>query len=137
MNNSIYKLTREQSVWAKRRKQGLASEGLRRLIVKQKGRCALSCAKMVFDKKQGTPEKDGKGVHPLYAAVDHVSPGDSSEFQLVCYALNDLKGHLPKDCFMALAKTKPWRRLMRKWKQQSERAANNRSAFRNLLRRPA
>lgn len=132
--SDMYKLTKEQNIWAKRRKQEQAPEALRRLIIRQKGRCALSEVKMIFDKKKGTPEKGGKGCHPLYAAVDHVSPGDSNKFQLVCYALNDLKGHLPEDCFMALAKTEPWLRLMRKWGSQAKKAPNNRAAFKNLLR---
>lgn len=130
----MYKLSRTQKAWASKKKQGLPPSALRTLVIRQKGRCALSQVKMVFDKKKGTPVQGGKGCHPLYAAVDHISPGSRIHFQLVCYALNDLKGHLPRDCFQALTPTSPWRNLMKKWRGQAQKGPNNRKAFKNLLR---
>jgi hypothetical protein len=52
----------------------------------------------------------------------------------VSYALNDLKGHLPLDCFIALSRTQSWQRLMKAWRRQQLRNDANRDAFRALLR---
>jgi hypothetical protein len=43
---------------------------------------------MIFEKEHGTPKVNTTGCHPLYAGVDHISPGNQG------YDLNDLKGHL-------------------------------------------
>jgi hypothetical protein len=51
-------------------------------------RCPLSGALMIFEKEHGTPKVNTTGCHPLYAGVDHISPGNQG------YDLNDLKGHL-------------------------------------------
>ncbi len=60
--------------------------------------------------------KDGHGVHPLYPAVDHIECGNQSgSCQIVCYALNDVKGNLPHDCFEALRQAEAWSELMGKW----------------------
>lgn len=128
-------MTKFQREWASKRKQKVSPPKLRLLVEKNRGCCGLSGAKMIFNKKQGTPQKEGNGCHPLYAAVDHISPGNpQAGFQLICYALNDLKGHLPLACFKALSKTKAWKELMRKWKQQAQKNTNSRGIFRNLIR---
>ena len=135
-----FKLTEEQECWASKRRQGVSPKRLREMLVAQKGRCALSDVPMVFDKKECTPEPGGRGCHPLSPAVDHVDPGNRrGPRQVVCYALNDLKGHLPVDCFEALQRTKAWKRLMDAWRKQakrppSNRDPSNREAFRQLLR---
>jgi hypothetical protein len=85
--------------------------------------------------RQRTPVKGGPGYHPLCPAVDHKDPGNpNGGFQIVCYALNDLKGHLPVECFDALSGTDAWRRLMLSWKEQAEKEPTNRDALRRLLR---
>lgn len=90
---------------------------------------------MVFDPKKGTPVKGGEGCHPLYPAVDHIDPGNpAGGYQIVCYALNDLKGHLPYDCFKALQSTDAWKKLMKMWVDQAEHDNKDREAFRRLLR---
>lgn len=128
-------LTDQQQKWAAKRKQGVAPKTLRDLLNKQKGRCALSGVNMIFDKNEGTPMKGGRGCHPLYAAVDHKDPGNpNGDYQIVCYALNDLKGHLPPDCFKALQETNEWKKLMSKWRKQAKNKVSDREAFKRLLR---
>jgi len=120
--------------WAARRRQGLSPTQLIDLLIRQEERCALSGAPLLFDKTQGTPQKDGLGVHPLYPAVDHIECGTGERgYQIVCYALNDVKGHLPFDCFEALARTEPWKDLMRRWSSQAASDPLNREAFRRLI----
>jgi hypothetical protein len=105
------------------------------LIVRQEARCAFSGAHLKFDAPSGTPISDGAGCHPLYAAVDHCSPGsDEKGHQIVCYDLNDLKGHLPFECFEDLRVTPSWQRLMAKWRQQAESDPDNRGMFLALRR---
>ena len=89
---------------------------------------------MVFDRFAGTPQKGGLGVHPLYPAVDHIECGTVKRgYQIVCYSLNDVKGHMPFDCFEALTNTGPWKELMQRWKSLAENDPNNREAFRKLI----
>ena len=128
-------LTSEQERWASKRRQGVARTLLRCILIKQGGKCALSGVEMVFDVSEGTPVKGGKGCHPLYPAVDHIDPGNpEGGHQIVCYALNDLKGHLPQGCFDALAESDAWTTLMRLWRQQADKDSSDRSAFMKLLR---
>ena len=129
-------LTEEQKKWAERGKRGASAAELRALVVKQSGLCALSSVTLLFNKKKdGTAIAEGEGCHPLYAAVDHIDPGNpKGGHQIICYALNDLKGHLPVECFEALKGTEAWRDLMRRWRELAERDSTNRKAFRRLLR---
>ncbi|APH11925.1 hypothetical protein ASJ33_01530 [Dehalococcoides mccartyi] len=134
-SDKSYSLSDVQKVWAQRAKQGLSSSELQKLIIKQEGRCALSGALMIFDKTWGTPKINGQGCHPLYAAVDHISPGNREHgHQLVCYDLNDLKGHLPKKVFTELQNTSAWKDLMQQWRSQSENDPTNIAAFKALLK---
>lgn len=132
-----YELTCEQKIWAASKKQGVAPSELKKLIRKQKGRCALSKVELRFNKQRdGTPGKGkGKGCHPLYAAVDHIFPKEKP-CQLVCYDLNDLKGHLPYKIFKDLKRTKSWRELMKKWRRAARTDPENISAFKFLLKDP-
>lgn len=128
-------LTEQQKKWAARGRQGVSATSLRELLIRQDGRCALSGVKMIFDSKEGTPISGGRGCHPLYPAVDHIDPGNAvGGHQIVCYALNDLKGHLPPDCFKALSATKAWQKLMDKWRDQAQKDNADREEFRRLLR---
>lgn len=111
-------LTLEQRHWASRAKQGVPPSELSRLLIKQGGLCAISGVTLLFDRIERTPVKGGRGCHPLSPAIDHIDPGDSDGgFQVVCYALNDLKGHLPVECFRALKQTNAWLGLMRAQKR--------------------
>jgi Fe-S cluster biosynthesis and repair protein YggX len=133
--NKSYSLSDVQKVWAEKAKQGLNPSKLQKLIIKQRGRCALSGALMIFDKTWGNPNINRQGCHPLYAAVDHVSPGNKEHgHQLVCYDLNDLKGHLPKKIFIELQKTSAWNNLMQQWRSQSENNPMDIGAFKELLK---
>jgi hypothetical protein len=129
-------LTDEKKRWASKKRQRASAKTLLELLISQKGRCALSGVKMIFDNNEGTPVSGGRGCHPLYPAVDHKDPGNPvGGHQIVCYALNDLKGHLPPDCFTALKKTKAWKKLMEMWLKQARGIGrNNREAFRKLIR---
>lgn len=132
-----YKLSSAEEAWASKRRQGCSETKLRNLLIAQGGRCAFSGVRFVFDRRLGTPVAGGDGCHPLYPAVDHVIPGDNrGGWQLVCYDLNDLKGHLPDECFRALVETDAWKRLMTRWKEQADQNPLDREAFRRL-RRPA
>jgi hypothetical protein len=113
-----YKLTPAQKQWASKKRQGVTAERQREILIGQKGVCALSGAAMLFDSKECTPKKNGPGCHPLCPAVDHIDPGSpTGGFQIVCHALNDLKGHLPVECFDALRATKAWDKLMPRQRQ--------------------
>lgn len=103
------------------------------LIKKQNGRCALTDAKLLFGAKNGTPKKGGPGSHPLYAAVDHVKPQSKEHgFQILCYDINDLKGHLPPILFNALIKTEEWKSFVKEWKELAGSFAD-RQMFKELI----
>lgn len=128
-------LSEQQEKWASKRRQDVAKTLLRSTLIAQGGRCALSGVEMIFDNAEGTPVSGGKGCHPLYPAVDHIDPGNpKGGHQIVCYALNDLKGHLPPDCFKALSETPAWQSLMEQWRRQAQKDKTDRVAFMRLLR---
>jgi len=73
-------------------------------------------------------------LHPLYRAVDHIECGNVERgCQVVCYALNDVKGHIPFECFEALKRTTEWKELMEQWREQAEKNPHDRQAFRGLI----
>lgn len=133
-------LTDDHRRWARSRQRtyGGSTKDYLLLICKQGGRCAFSNVPLIFAASEGGGSiPGGRGCHPVYAALDHCAPGsDCQGFQVVSYALNDLKGHLPIDCFAALCRTAAWRRLMRAWRRQHRRDISDREAFRSLLRVP-
>lgn len=125
----------EQKKWASKSRQGAKKEILLELLKKQEGKCAISKVEMIFKPVEGRPVKGGRGCHPLYPAVDHIDPGNSNGgYQIVCYALNDLKGHLPVDCFNQLMRTSAWKKLMKQWADQAQKDWTDREAFKKLLR---
>jgi hypothetical protein len=137
MMEILFALTADHHRWAKSaaRKYGYGKSYWLELVKQQKGRCGFSDAQLLFDVASGTPIAGGAGVHPLYAAVDHCSPGcDDLGHKIVSYDLNDLKGHLPPDCFRDLCDTPSWRKLMAKWRAQAEKSTENREAFRAIRR---
>ena len=130
MKEDAYKLTPAQAEWASKRKHRLSPSRLKELIKQQKGRCALSGAEMIFEKEYGNPNINISGCHPLYAAIDHISPNnDRYGHQLVCYDLNDLKGHLPHKIFKELQLTEAWRQLMNEWRSLAEKNPMDIEAF--------
>jgi len=133
-----FTLTNDHARWASsaRRRYGRPPEYWHELIEEQNGCCKLSGAKLLFDSQSGTPVTGGEGCHPLYAAADHIDPGKSdSEIQLVCYDLNDLKGHMPRPLFDALCRTKEWQDFIRCWKSIADQSSEDRSAFKELISR--
>lgn len=123
--------------WAKnhQRRYGRTQAYYLDLIIRQAGLCAFSGVALRFDAASGTSTADGIGCHPLYAALDHSAPGsDAQGHQVVSYALNDLKGHLPHDCFLALVQTPAWQSLMTEWRRQADEDADDREGFYSLLR---
>ncbi len=132
-----FAITEDHKRWARgaQRKYGRRTQDWVDLIKHQQGRCALSGAPLLFEAVHGTAIAGGLGVHPLYAAVDHVSPGrDHHGHQIVSYDLNDLKGHLPVAIFDELRICSSWRRLMRAWRAQAIKNPHDRQALRRLRR---
>lgn len=128
-------LTKDQERWCKskaRRYQGGIAR-FRDLLKDGEVKCALSEVPVLFDSDSGTA-KEGRGVHACYATIDHISPGTENEgLQVVCYALNDLKGHLPYDCFIALKDTEAWDELMEQWREQAKKEPLDSKAFYKIL----
>ena len=135
MANADMELNQQQKKWASKPHQRVPPKKLQEILIKQEGRCNLSDVKIIFDTKKGTPKSGGRGCHPLYPAVDHIDPGNpDGGYQIVCYALNDFKGHLSLECFKALRRTKAWRMLMDRWRKQAVRDKSDIEAFKRLLR---
>jgi hypothetical protein len=135
MTKDDYELTSAQAEWASKRRHRLSPSKLKELIKKQKGRCALSEAQMIFEKEYGNPNINTSGCHPLYAAIDHISPNDDRYgHQLVCYDLNDLKGSLPYKIFKELKATRAWQQLMNEWRLLAEKDPMDIEAFKKLLK---
>ncbi len=130
-----FRLNAMQERWASKGRQGASAALLKRILIEQQALCGLSHAPLLFDLSECTPQKGGRGCHPLCPAVDHIDPGNpTGGFQIVCYALNDLKGHMPPECFDVLRASEPWRTLMMKWKAQAEKDPKDRDALMRLLR---
>jgi hypothetical protein len=90
---------------------------------------------MLFEKEYGNPNINTNGCHPLYAAIDHISPNnDIYGLQIVCYDLNDLKGHLPYKIFKELELTKAWQQLMKEWRLLAEKTPMNIGAFKEAVK---
>lgn len=138
MRPNGFQFTGEHRRWARNRQRtyGGSIADYLALIATQNGRCAFSDVPLVFASANGGGYvSGGLGCHPLYAALDHCAPGSICHgIQIVSYALNDLKGHLPLECFIALSGTPAWQRLMEAWRRQQIRNAADRAAFRALLR---
>jgi hypothetical protein len=132
-------LPTDQEAWVVRHggRYGIRRHELRERISQTRGRCEWSNAPLYFEASEfGTAKESGVGCHPLYAAIDHSAPGMIEHgFQIVSYALNDIKGHLPLSCFAALKRTHAWKEFMKKWHHQSSINPQDRTAF-TLLRRP-
>jgi len=110
-----FKLTKQMRDWVKSKRRVLSEEALVNLLEETQGRCALSQVKMRFDAKE----------HLLYASVGYISPANKEKgYQIICRGLNDIKGHLPFDCFEALQGTEAWKSLMRAWRYQWEISKN-------------
>ncbi|WP_367870855.1 hypothetical protein [Luteolibacter sp. Populi] len=127
-----YQTTEDQGRWAanSKKRYGRTKQYYLELIRTQEGRCAFSGVPLLFDPALGTAKKGGAGCHALYAALDHTAAGcDDLGHGIVCYALNDIKGHLPHDCFVALRETGAWQQFMAKWRVQSEQDSLDTTAF--------
>lgn len=137
---SCFQISAEHRRWAAARKRthGGSTADYVALIAAQNGKCAFSDVPLIFDRAHGGGYTPGcTGAHPIYAALDHCAPGSRCHgFQVVSYALNDLKGHLPLDCFRELTQTSSWQRLMTAWRDQQHLDVTDRKAFRALLRPP-
>ena len=135
-----FELTADHYRWAKRarRKYGQSKEYWLELIARQCGRCAFSGAPLFFNSAAGTPVAGGHSQHPLYAVVDHSWPGsDQHGHEIVSNDLNDLKGHLPPELFAAQQRTKAWKQMMIRWREEAIQKPEDRSIFHALRgRRP-
>jgi hypothetical protein len=127
-------LSAPAKAWASKSRQKVSAGHLRERLSEQRERCALSEVPLRFDKALGTPKRGGHGVHPLYPAVDHRECRNLERgYDIVCYALNDVKGHMPFDCFEALKQTKEWKEFMQRWREQAAKDPDNVEALRALI----
>ncbi len=56
------------------------------LKFQQQAMCPVQCRTVICYVAERTPEKGGRGCHPLSPAVDHKDPGNQrGDFQIVCY----------------------------------------------------
>jgi hypothetical protein len=131
------KLTRDQIAWANKiwaeRKIGKRKSAsfLKKLIIWQKGKCALSGASLYFDAKYGR-DIDGNRCHPLYAEIDYVmiSPTEYT-CKIVCSRLNELKDRIAE--FGEIPYTAEWIKLLKRWKALAEKDPMNIRAFEELV----
>lgn len=130
--SKIFRIDETHEEWAARasKRYGGGKKKYLDFIVRQEGLCDFSGAKLIFDKRYCQLGKKEKGCHPLYAAIDHSAPGTTDQgFSVVCYALNDIKGHLPYDCFRALEGTRAWQEFMKAWKVEADNCLRDLNAF--------
>jgi len=77
---------------------------------------------------------DGNQAHPLFAELDHISPGsDHQGLQVICRSLNGIKGSLPYFLFSELVNLPSWTALMDRWRNQALLDHTDREAFQQLL----
>jgi hypothetical protein len=132
-----FQLSTDHREWARRhsKKYKLAESYLLSLITQQAGVCAFSGVVMFFDRLSGTPVTGGVGQHPLYATLEHCSPGcDDEGHEIVCSDLNDVKAHLPSDCFAELRLTGSWKARMARWKNVAATSPADRAALKAILK---
>jgi hypothetical protein len=96
------------------------------LLSEQDGKCRLSGVQLLFG--------DGNQVHPLFAELDHISPGsDRHGLQVICRSLNGIKGSLPYFLFSELLNLPSWASLMERWRNQALLDPTECEAFHQLL----
>lgn len=121
MNQEVaFELTGDHETWVQSamKKMGRPPTGeekrqyLRRLIRENRGDCAWSGIPLRLN-LASRDSRDGSPCHPVSASLDHADPGaDGEGHAIVCYCLNDIKGHLPLKCFRALQQTDAWKSFM-------------------------
>lgn len=129
----MYQLSKNQEEWLKNKPN---RNILEEFIKTKKGKCALTDVELVFDKQEGTPKK-GKGCHALYASVDHIIPnGDNSleNLQLVCYAINDLKGHMPNKLFSVIKNSDEWKEFKDGWQELAKSETSESKDFYKFIK---
>lgn len=132
-----FTLTDEHRAWVTRadKKYHIGKIRLESLIREQNGLCNLTKAPLRFDIESGTPIKGGKGCHPLYAALDHINPSQSDlGYQILCYDINDLKGHIPPFLFDSLKATNNWGVFKNSWKSAAESDPNNIEQLKQIIK---
>jgi hypothetical protein len=92
-------------VWKANKRHHLPREYLRKILQRQRYKCAWSGLDLDF-----TPQV---GQSFRYATLEHCKPKSNVEgHEVVCYQLNMLKGRLNLRLFRALQKTNEWKELM-------------------------
>jgi hypothetical protein len=129
-----YLLTRAQIAWADRQEHYIKDPSyLKEQIVKQKGRCAISGAPMMFARKYCDP-KDTSRCHPLYAEIDIIKQSTTHyDYQIVCSELKLIKDKIPALYFGENPYTPVWKELMCEWKSQAEDDPTNIAALKALV----
>jgi len=78
--------------------------------------------------------QDGYQHHPLFAELDHRSPGSEHlGFQVIFGSLNRVKGSLPYCLFSDLVAQPSWSGLMERWRRQALLDPMDVEAFERLL----
>ena len=135
-SKEIFTLSAEQERFARNaaKRYKVSLRYVRDLIWQKRGCCAWSGTPLIFNSEMGTSRKGGPGPHPCYAALDHTSPrSDEAGHEVVCFKLNDVKSHLPAECFRELQACESWKRLMDAWRAQAEKDINDVAGFELLL----
>jgi len=114
--------------WAEARSKrwNLSKKELLMLLSAHHGTCQLSGVQLLFG--------DGYQHHPLFAELDHRSPGsDHLGVQVICRSLNRVKGSLPYFLFSDLMGQPSWVGLMERWRNQARLDPMDVEAFERLL----
>ncbi|WP_216919897.1 hypothetical protein [Synechococcus sp. CCAP 1479/9] len=114
--------------WAESRSKrwDLPKKELLMLLSTHHGTCQWSGVQLLFG--------DGYQTHPLFAELDHRSPGsDHLGFQFICRSLNRVKGSLPYFLFSDLVAQPSWTGLMERWRNQARLDPMDVEAFERLL----
>jgi hypothetical protein len=126
--SSLFEIQDVHLWWAEARAKrwGLPKSELLRLVSATQGTCYLSGVQLLFG--------DGRQEHPLFAELDHVSPGSEHlGFQVICRSLNRVKSSLPNFLFADLVAQPSWSGLMERWRAQALCDPNDLMAFQRLL----
>ena len=125
--SSLFEIQDVHLWWAEARAKrwGLPESELLRLVSANHGTCYLPGVQLIFG--------DGHQEHPLFAELDHVSPGSEHlGFQVICRSLNRVKGSLPNFLFADLVAKPSWSGLMEGWRAQALCDAQDLKAFQRL-----
>lgn len=59
---------------------------------------------------------------------------DIEDVQIVCYAINDMKGHLPEKLFNVIIKSDVWKKFANGWKDLSVNGKDEIEKFKDYIK---